>query len=133
MFYTPDHSPTFVTRTLPSGCPRTETLSSRAAAYKPERNRLRLRSSVPTPRTIEVLTDFQPVDAVGDLAVLARLLDARTEVGVLQRDAAFVAARGIDNLPSRNGTVGVDPVASPTTVGGGWVGDLLAVAVLLCW
>ena len=26
-----------MTRTLPSGCPRTETLSSRAAAYKPER------------------------------------------------------------------------------------------------
>ena len=46
-----DHSPTFVTRTLPSGCPRTDTLSSRAAAYKPERNRLRLRSSVPTPGT----------------------------------------------------------------------------------
>jgi len=42
-----DHSPTFVTRTLPSGCPRTDTLSSRAAAYKPERNRLRLRSSMP--------------------------------------------------------------------------------------
>jgi hypothetical protein len=36
-----DHSATFVTRTLPSGSPRTETLSSRAAAYKPERNRLR--------------------------------------------------------------------------------------------
>ena len=29
-------------RTLPSGSPRTETLSSRAAAYKRERNRLRL-------------------------------------------------------------------------------------------
>src|SRR5208337_4389172 len=37
-----NHSPTFVMRTLPSGCPRTETLSARAAAYKPERNRLRL-------------------------------------------------------------------------------------------
>jgi len=49
--FTLDHSPTFVTRTLPSGCPRTETLSHRAAAYKPERNRLRLRSSVPIPRT----------------------------------------------------------------------------------
>jgi hypothetical protein len=46
-----DHSPTFVTRTLPSGSPRTDTLSSRAAAYKPERNRLRLLSSVPTPLT----------------------------------------------------------------------------------
>src|ERR1017187_1274805 len=43
--------PTFVTRTLPSGCPRTETSSNRTAAYKPERNRLRLLSSVPTPRT----------------------------------------------------------------------------------
>src|ERR1700688_2440556 len=28
-----DHTPTFVTRTLPSGCPRTDTLSSHAAAY----------------------------------------------------------------------------------------------------
>src|ERR1035441_7557616 len=46
-----DHSPTFVTRTLPSGCPRTETLSNRTAAYKPERNRFRLRSSVPIPGT----------------------------------------------------------------------------------
>ena len=46
-----DHTPTFVTRTLPSGCPRTDTLSSRAAAYKPERNRLRLRSSMPMPGT----------------------------------------------------------------------------------
>jgi hypothetical protein len=45
------HSPTFVTLTLPSGCPRTETLSNRTAAYKPERNRLRLLSSVPTPGT----------------------------------------------------------------------------------
>ena len=47
---------------------------------------------------IEVLTDLQPVNAVGDLAVLARLLDARTEIGVPQRDAVSVAARGIDNL-----------------------------------
>jgi hypothetical protein len=39
------------TRRPPSGCPRTETLSSRAAAYNPDRNRLRLLSSVPTPRT----------------------------------------------------------------------------------
>ncbi len=46
-----DHSPTFVTRTLPSGSPRTETLASRAAAYKPERNLLRLLSSTPTSRT----------------------------------------------------------------------------------
>jgi hypothetical protein len=45
------HVPTFVIRTLPSGCPRTDTLSSLAAAYKPERNRLRLLSSVPTPCT----------------------------------------------------------------------------------
>jgi hypothetical protein len=44
----PCHSPTFVTRTLPSGSPRTETLSNRTAAYKPERNRLRLLSSAPT-------------------------------------------------------------------------------------
>jgi len=78
---------------------------------------------------IEVLTDLQPADAVGDLAVRARLLDASTEVRVLQRYAALVAARGIDNLTRWNGTVGVNPVAPSPTVGGGCVGDLLAVAV----
>jgi len=45
----PHRTPTFVTRTLPSASPRTETLSNFAAAYKPDRKRLRLRSSVPTP------------------------------------------------------------------------------------
>jgi hypothetical protein len=45
---------------------------------------------------VEVLTDFQPVNAVGNLAVLARLLDALTEVGVSQRNAVLIAARGID-------------------------------------
>ena len=43
-------------------------------------------------RNVEVLTDFQPVNTLGDLAVLARLLDSRTEIGVSQRDAVFVAA-----------------------------------------
>jgi hypothetical protein len=43
-------------------------------------------------RNIEVLTDFQPVNTVGNLGVLARLLNSRTETGVLQRDAVFVAA-----------------------------------------
>jgi hypothetical protein len=80
-----------------------------------------------------MLTDFESVNAVCDLAVLARLLDAWTEIGVLQRDAVFVAARGSDNLGGRNGTVGVDPVAPPPTVGGGRVGDLFAVAVSRCW
>ena len=80
----------------------------------------------------EMLTDPQPVDAVRDLAVRARLLDARTEVSVLQSDAVFVAARRIDNLTGRDGTVGVDPVATPTTEGGGRVGDLLAVALSRC-
>jgi hypothetical protein len=69
------------------------------------------------------------VNTVGDLAVLARLLDAWTEIRVSQRDAVFVAARGIDNLAGRDGTVGVNPVAPPPTVGGGRVGDLLAIAV----
>jgi hypothetical protein len=80
-----------------------------------------------------MLTNLQPVNAIRDLAVLARLLDARMEVSVLQRDAAIVAARRINNLPGRYGTVGVDPVAPTTTVGGGWVGDLFTVAVSLCW
>jgi hypothetical protein len=43
-----------------------------------------------------VLTDFESVDTVGDLTVLTRLLDARTEVCVFQGDAAPIAARGID-------------------------------------
>ncbi|MGB8782131.1 MAG: hypothetical protein WCD02_03365 [Terriglobales bacterium] len=80
-------------------------------------------------RNIEVLTDLQPVDAVGNLAVLARLLDSRTEIGVSQRDAVSIAAGGIDDLPGRDLTVGVDPVAPTTTEGGGRVGDLLAVAL----
>jgi hypothetical protein len=78
---------------------------------------------------VEVLTDLKPVNAVGDLAVFARLLDAGTEVSVSQRDAALVAARGIDDLIGRNGAVRVDPVATTTTVGGGRIGGLLAVSV----
>jgi hypothetical protein len=74
-----------------------------------------------------VLTYFEPVNAIRNLAVLARRRDSRTEVCVLQGDAALVAARGIDNLSGRNGTVGVDPVAPSPTVGCGRVGDLLAV------
>jgi hypothetical protein len=70
----------------------------------------------------------QPVDAVGDLAIFARLLDASTEVSVFQRDAVAIAARRIDNLPLGDGTVGVSPVAPPPTEGGGWVGDLFTVA-----
>jgi hypothetical protein len=77
----------------------------------------------------EMLTDFQPVEAVGDLAICARLLDPSTEVGVFQRDAVLVAARSIDNLTRRNGAVRVDPVAPPSPVCGGRVGDHLAVAV----
>ena len=41
---------------------------------------------------IEVLTCFEPVNAICNLAVRARLLDASTEIGVLQRDAPLVAA-----------------------------------------
>jgi hypothetical protein len=66
-----DHSPTFVIRTLPSGCSRTEILSNRAAAYKPERNR----KSVAAPLigsdapNIKVLTYVEPVNAIRNLAV----------------------------------------------------------------
>jgi hypothetical protein len=80
-----------------------------------------------------MLTDFQPVNTVGELAVFARLLDAGTEIGVPESDAEPIAARGIDNLSGRYGAVGVDPVAPPPTVGGGRISDLLAVAVLFCW
>ena len=52
-------------------------------------------------------SDPQPVDTVGDLPVLARLLDAGTEVSVLQSDAVIVAARRIGNL-----TGGTEPCAS---------------------
>ena len=72
-------------------------------------------------RNVEVLTDLQPVNAVRDLPVLARLLDAWTDVGVPQCDAVFVAASGIDNLPGRDGTVRVDPVAPPPTVSSNFV------------
>ena len=80
----------------------------------------------------QVLTYFEPVNAIRNLAVCARLLDSWSEVRVSQRDAAVVAARGIHNLTRWNGTVGFDPVALPPTVGGGQVGDLLAVAMQLC-
>jgi hypothetical protein len=39
-----------------------------------------------------VLTDLQPVNTLDNLAVLARRLDPRTEIAVLQRDAVFIAA-----------------------------------------
>jgi hypothetical protein len=79
-----------------------------------------------------VLTDLDSVDAICNLAVCARLLDAGTKVSVLQGDAAIVATRRINDLTGRDGTVRVDPVATPPTVGGGRIGDLLAVAVVLC-
>ena len=82
---------------------------------------------------IEMLTDFQSVDAVRELSVRARLLDAGTDVGMPQRDAALVAASDIDNLPGRDGTVSVDPVAPSATISGRGIGDLLAVAAYLCW
>ena len=69
-----------------------------------------------------MLTDLQPMNALGDLAVLARRLDPWTKVAMSQGDAVLVAARGINNLPRRDGTVGVDPVTTPATVGGGQVG-----------
>jgi hypothetical protein len=65
---------------------------------------------------IEVLTDPQPVNAVRNLAVRARLLDSWTEIRVLQSDAVSVAARGIDNLTGRDGTASVSPVAPSPTV-----------------
>jgi hypothetical protein len=78
---------------------------------------------------VEMLTHPKPVNAIRDLSIRARLLDAGTKVSVRQSDAVPVAARGIDNLPGRHGTVRVDPVAPSPTKGGGRVGDLLAFAV----
>jgi hypothetical protein len=80
-----------------------------------------------------VLTDPQPVNTIRNLAVSARMLDAWSEVGVPQRDAVLVAARGIANLSRRDGTVRVDPVALPPPRSGRGIADLLAVAVLFCW
>ena len=59
-----------------------------------------------------MLTDFQSVNTLGNLGVLARLLDAWAKIRVSQSDAVSIAARGIDNLTSRDGTVGVNPVAA---------------------
>jgi hypothetical protein len=69
------------------------------------------------------------VNAVRNLAVLAWLLNSWTEIGVSERDATSVAARGIDDLTGRDRTASIDPVAPPPTEGCGQVADLLAVAV----
>jgi len=58
------------------------------------------------------------VDALGNLGVFARVLYSGTEIGVLQRDAVFVAAGRIHNLGGRDGAVDVSPVAPPPTEGG---------------
>jgi hypothetical protein len=90
-----------------------------ALARSESRNRQARAESVSTPfvrayaANIKVLTDFQFMNTVGNLAVLTGLLDPQTEIGVLQRNAIPIAARGIDDLTVRDGTVGVDP-ASPT-------------------
>ena len=121
-----------MTRTLPSGSPCTETLSSRAADVQARAESVAaplVRAHAPN---IEVLTDFQPVNTLGNLGVLAGLLNSRTKIRVLERDAMSVATGGIDNLSSRDETVGVNPVAPSPTVGRGQVADLLAVAFSLC-
>jgi hypothetical protein len=59
------------------------------------------------------------VNTLGNLGILARLLNSRTEIGVSQCDAALVAARGVDDLAGRYRAVRVDPVATTTTKGGG--------------
>jgi hypothetical protein len=82
---------------------------------------------------IEVLTDFQPVNALCNFAVLAWWLDAWTEMGMLERDAVLVAARGIDDLSGTYGAVRVDPIALPPTVCSGRVGDFLTVAMSFRW
>jgi hypothetical protein len=79
-----------------------------------------------------VLTDFQPANTLGNLGIFARLLNSPTEIRVSQHDAALVAARGIDNLPGRDRTVSLNPVAPPPTVSGGQVSDLLAITVSRC-
>lgn len=84
-------------------------------------------------RNIEVLTDFQFMNTVSDLAVLARLLNSRTEISVLDCDAVSIAAGRIDDLIGRDGTVRVDPVAPTPTECCRRVGDLLTVAVSLRW
>ncbi len=65
-----DHSPTFVTRTLPSGCPRTDPveLSSGVQAGSESGAAPLVYADA---RNVEVLTDLQPVNAGRDLAVIA--------------------------------------------------------------
>jgi hypothetical protein len=66
-------------------------------------------------------------DATEHLQILSESTRA-----MLHFTARITEPSGIDNLPGRDGTVRVDPVAPPPTVSGGRVGDLLAVAVQLC-
>ena len=84
-------------------------------------------------RDVEVLADFQSMNPLGYLAVLARRLNPGAKAAMSQGNAVLVAARGINNLARRDRTVSVDPIASPPTVGGGSVGDLLAVASWRRW
>jgi hypothetical protein len=51
---------------------------------------------------------------------------------VVNSDTAFVPARRIDDLPSRNGAVRVDPVPPTVDWIGGRVPDLLVVPMSLC-
>jgi hypothetical protein len=74
-----------------------------------------------------VLTDFQIVNTLGNLGVLAWLLNSRTEIGV-----SLIVARGFDNLGRWDGAVGVNPVAPSPTVGGGGIDDLFAIATSRC-
>jgi len=90
----------------------------RLSAYRdlvPPQRRIQARTkSVTAPlvctngRNVEVPADFEPVNTLRELAVRARLLDSWAEVRMLQRDAVFVAAGGIDNLPGRDGAVRVN-------------------------
>jgi hypothetical protein len=73
-----DHSPTFVTRTLPSGSPRRRDLVQPHSGVQARAESVAAPLVSAHPSDIEVLTYLQPVDTVGDLAVGAGLLDART-------------------------------------------------------
>jgi hypothetical protein len=55
-----------------------------------EKNEIFLLTAITTDRVM--LTDFQPVNTLGNLGVLAWLLNSRTKIRVSERDAVLVAA-----------------------------------------
>jgi hypothetical protein len=80
-----------------------------------------------------MLADSEFLNAVGNLAIFALVLDFRTEICVLQGDAVLIAARRIDNLSSGSRAVRLHPIAATTTKSGGYVLDFFALTASSSW